>query len=175
MGLDKRIFDVYIVNAMNYIRAKTPSNPLTHQTQRFQDLLHEIIQCCQHRILFESEKFGLPQAELRCLILFEGERYLTVKGIAGKMNVAKSRVTKILEGLVKKGLINRIDDPKDGRVKLLRLTPEAKKKTNEINKFSIDAHQKVMLEMGPSERKTVLSSLELLRSCMDIVRSQLKG
>jgi DNA-binding MarR family transcriptional regulator len=107
-------------------------------------------------------------------MLFQGERYLTVKGIAQKMDVAKSRVTKIIEGLIRKELVQRTDDPKDGRVKLLSLTPKGQKKSEEIGAFLRDVHQKVLLQMEPGERKAVLSSLELLRSCMEIVRSQLK-
>ena len=56
-------------------------------------------------MLFESHKFGLLQAELKCLMLFDMERYWTVKGIAQKMEVAKSLVTKIMDGLIKKTLI----------------------------------------------------------------------
>ena len=56
---------------------------------------------------YQCERFGLPDAEFRCLVLFGEERYLTAKGIAFKMNVVKSRVSKIVEGLLKKKLIQR--------------------------------------------------------------------
>ncbi len=43
--------------------------------------------------------------------------------MAQKLEVAKSRVTKIMEGLIHKKLVQCIDDPEDARVKLIRLTP----------------------------------------------------
>ncbi|MEJ2101147.1 MAG: hypothetical protein P8X68_14400 [Desulfobacterales bacterium] len=64
---------------------------------------------------YQCDRFELPDAEFRCLMLFGEERYLTAKGIAHKMNVVKSRVSiahkmnvvksrvsKIVDGLIKK-------------------------------------------------------------------------
>ncbi|MGD8983139.1 MAG: MarR family transcriptional regulator [Desulfobacteraceae bacterium] len=125
-------------------------------------------------MLFESHKFGLPQAELKCLMLFDMERYLTVKNIAQKMEVAKSRVTKIMDGLTKKRLIQTTEDPNDGRVKLLSLTPAGQKKLKEIDTFTRQIHQKILYHMDLEQRKAILSSLELLRSSMEAVKAQLK-
>jgi DNA-binding MarR family transcriptional regulator len=136
--------------------------------------MNEIIQCCQGRMLFESHKFGLPQAELKCLMLFDMERYLTVKGIAQKMEVAKSRVTKIMDGLTRKRLIQSTEDPNDGRVKLLSLTPAGQDKLKEIGTFTREIHQKILHQIESEQRRTVLSSLELLRSSMEAVKAQLK-
>lgn len=41
----------------------------------------------------QCELFGVNDAELRCLRLFENQRYLTSKGISAALGVAKSRVT----------------------------------------------------------------------------------
>lgn len=146
---------------------------LSYQTQRFQDLMEETVQCCQTRTLFLSRKFDLPQAELRCLMLFLGERYLTVKTISQKLDVAKSRVTKIIEGLMRRKLVERIEDPRDGRVKLITLTPEGHKKSKEMGEFIRELHEKILLELLPDERKVVLSSLEMLRSSMEAIKEQL--
>jgi DNA-binding MarR family transcriptional regulator len=137
-------------------------------------LMHEILQCCQERMLLESRKFGLPQAELKCLMLFDMERYLTVKGIAQKMEVAKSRVTKIMDGLTKKRLIQSTEDPNDGRVKLLSLTPAGQEKLKEIGTFTKEIHQKILHQIDSEQRRNILSSLELLRSSMEAVKAQLK-
>ena len=69
---------------------------LAYQTQRLQDLMAEMLQCCEDRKLYESQRFGLPHAELKCLMLFDGQRYLTVKNMAQNLDVAKSRVTKLV-------------------------------------------------------------------------------
>ena len=171
--LDTPFLSSYIVNTMNDKDSKINSDLLEYQTLRLQDLITEVIQCCEDRKLFESQKFGLPYAELKCLILFHGERYLTVKGMAQKLEVAKSRVTTIINGLVEKGLVKRIDDPNDARIKLISLTPAGEKKSSDINHFHTEIHQKILLQLSMDERKQVLSHLELLRSSMEAVKEQL--
>ena len=55
-------------------------------------------------------------------MLFNGEHYLTVKDMAQKLDVAKSRITKLAKNLMTKGLIRQINDPMDARVRLISLT-----------------------------------------------------
>lgn len=163
-----------IVNTMNISKSKKSGLLLAFQTERLQTILDEIYHCCEARMLLESHKFDLLQSELRCLMFFMGERYLTAKDIALKMNVAKSRVTLIMEGLVRKELVQRDEDPKDGRVKLLSLTPKGRRITDEIDAFLKGVHEQILLFMKPAERKTILSSLELLRASMEMVKAQME-
>lgn len=162
-----------MVNTMNEQTYTQTDELLNYQIRRFQDLMEETVQCCQARTLFLSSKFDLPQAELRCLMLFRGERYLTVKGIAQKLDVAKSRVTKIMEGLLQKKLVESIDDPKDARIRLLSLTQAGEKKSEEISGFISSLHRQILLELDTEQRKTILSSLEILRSSMESVKKRL--
>ena len=160
---------------MNDIHSiEEPVAPLAYQTRRLQNLVREVIQCCQDRMLYESERFGLPQAELRCLMLFEGVPYLTVKTISERMEIAKSRVTKLIGGLTNKDLVQASHDPRDGRVKLISLTPRGEQRYKDIRAFIRDAHERVLSQMAPAERNNILSALELLRSCMEVVKSELK-
>jgi DNA-binding MarR family transcriptional regulator len=146
---------------------------LQYQTQRVQALVEETIQCCQMQTSYLSRKYCIPQAELRCLLLCPGERYLTVKGIAQKLDVAKSRVTKIVGGLVQKKLLQSIDDPRDARIKLIALTPAGQEKSEEIRALIAELNQKLLLEIDPEQRKMVISALELLRSSMEAIKRQL--
>lgn len=163
----------YYTNSMNELAPKINEKLLRYQTQRLRDLIREMMHCCEDRKFFESQKFGLPQAELKCLMLFNGERYLTVKGIAERLDVAKSRVTKIVNGLVEKGLVEQIDDPKDARIRLISKSPPGQTKSEEIEAFYREIHRKILMQMDSEERKNVLSYLELLRSAMEAVKEQL--
>jgi DNA-binding MarR family transcriptional regulator len=141
-----------------------------YQSRQFQLLIARLFQCCQERMQYQSERFGLPDAELRCLTLFEEERYLTAKTIAYKMNVVKSRVTKIIEGLVRKGLVQRIKDPEDSRIRLISLTPKGQKKLLEVGDFQTTLLNEVLRQIAPEQRKTMLTNLELLKASMESVR-----
>ena len=141
-----------------------------YQVVQFQELIAKLFQCCQERMQYQSDRFQLPDAELRCLQLFANERYLTPKGIAHKMNVVKSRVTRIIDGMVGRKLIQRVKDPEDSRITLLSLTPKGQDKLNEINAFLEDIHLEVLSQLAPEQRKAMLTNLELLKGSMEAVK-----
>jgi DNA-binding MarR family transcriptional regulator len=146
---------------------------LDYQTQRLRELMREMMSCCQDRVALESKKFDLPPAELKCLMCFDQERYLTVKGLAARLEVAKSRVTKILDGLEAKGLIERTEDPKDARVKLVCATPAGKRRAEAISEFLERAHRQILLNFEPERRQSLLAALEDLRLSMEAVEKSL--
>jgi DNA-binding MarR family transcriptional regulator len=175
-ALDRLFFSV-IVHAMNQIANRNSTDPVAdvpkYQLEQFQELILKLFQCCQERMQYQCERFGLPDAEFRCLMLFGEERYLTAKGIALKMNVVKSRVSKIIEGLLKKKLIQRIKDPEDSRVSLLSLTSIGHEKLNHINEFLNNVHNQVLLQIAPDQRKTVLTNLDILKASMEAVKEMM--
>mgnify|MGYP001812442232 CR=1 FL=1 len=155
---------------MNEIYEQKEGEITAYQLQQFQSLITKLYQCCQERMQYQSDRFNLPDAELRCLLLFGEERYLTPKGIAHKMNVVKSRISKIIDGLIKKALIQRIKDPEDSRISLLSLTAKGQDKINKIKAFLDDVHQKVLKEVPTEQRKILLMNLDLLKSSMESVK-----
>jgi len=144
-----------------------------YQLDKFQELIARLFQCCQERMQYQCERFQLPDAEFRCLGLFGEERYLTAKSIAHRMNVVKSRVSKIIDGLIKKKLIQRIKDPEDSRVQLLSLTAEGHKKINEINGFLEDVYSEVLSGMAPDQRQAMLTNLDILKASMEAVKEMM--
>jgi len=167
-----------IVHTMNQIPSRNSmdyaSEVSDYQLKQFRELILKLFQCCQERMQYQCERFGLPDAEFRCLMLFGEERYLTAKGIGLKMNVVKSRVSKIIEGLLKKKLIQRIKDPEDSRISLLSLTSEGHQKLNLINEFLNDVHHQVLLQIAPDQRKTVLTNLDILKASMEAVKEMME-
>jgi DNA-binding MarR family transcriptional regulator len=170
--VDTAFFSV-IVHAMNYIENDQSSNISEYQLNKFHELIASLFQCCQERMQYQSERFQLPDAELRCLMLFGKERYLTAKSIANRMNVVKSRVSKIIDGLIKKDLIQRIKDPEDSRVQLLSLTSEGQKKINEINIFIEDIYSQVLSRIAPDQRQAMLTNLDILKASMEAVKEMM--
>ncbi|MFC1535439.1 MarR family winged helix-turn-helix transcriptional regulator, partial [Thermodesulfobacteriota bacterium] len=157
---------------MNDNNHEIDEEPLAYQILSLKDLIQEIVKCCEDRKLYESQKFGLPYAELNLLMQFDEERYLTAKGISKKLEVAKSRVTKIVNGLIEKSLVEQINDPMDARIKLISLTASGKKKAGEIDVFLKKLHRQILLQLIPEERKKMISYLQMLRSAMETVKAQ---
>lgn len=170
--LDTHVF-FDIVLTMNKLRDNGHGEVTGYQLDKFQELIARLFQCCQERMQYQCERFGLPDAEFRCLELFGEDRYLTAKSIAHRMNVVKSRVSKITDGLIKKKLIQRIKDPEDSRVQLLSLTPEGQKKINEINGFMQDVYGEVLSRMAPDQRQAMLTNLDILKASMEAVKEMM--
>jgi len=154
---------------MNYFETSTV-NVSEHQLLQFQNLMTRLFQCCQERMQYQSERFGIPDAELRCLLLFQDERYLTSKGIAHKMRVVKSRVSKIINSLIKRQLILKVKDPEDSRINLFSLTPLGQMKLEEINLFLRSIHHETLQQMAPEQRTTMLTNLDLLKASLEAVK-----
>lgn len=129
-----------------------------------------MVTCCEERMAYEAKRLGIPHSEMQCLQLFKGEKYLTIKGISQRMDLTKSRVSKIVDGLSQKSLVTRTDDPNDARSKLIGLTPAGLKKSDEIQNVLRDNHRKVLERLTPEERKRVLSALDILRASMEEVK-----
>ncbi|MDR3640039.1 MAG: MarR family winged helix-turn-helix transcriptional regulator [Humidesulfovibrio sp.] len=137
------------------------------QRRQFSQMLDKLYQCCTDRQVYISGQFGIPQAELRCLLLFGQERYLTAKGIAARLNIVRSRVTMLVNGLTTRGLVSRIPDPADSRVVLLALTPAGQKVRQEVSGMMESLRDKVLDAVEPERRPALLQSLETLKTAME--------
>ena len=158
---------------MNDFKGSNNADVTDYQLDKFQALITRLFQCCQERMQYQCERFQLPDAELRCLGLFGEDRYLTAKSIAHRMNVVKSRVSKIIDGLIKKNLIQRMKDPEDSRIQLLSLTPLGQKKLNEINDFMEGVYGQVLSQMAPDQRQAMLTNLDILKASMEAVKEMM--
>ena len=86
------------------------------------------------------------------------------------MNVVKSRITKIIYGLIRKDLIQRIKDPEDSRISLLSLTATGQSKLSDIKQFLNSVHAQVLMQIPSEQRKKLLLNLDLLKSSMEAVK-----
>jgi DNA-binding MarR family transcriptional regulator len=157
---------------MNNSALKIDTTFFDHQKLRLRNLITEMNNCCEDRHLIEKKKFSLPIAEMKCIILFKEEKYLTVKGIAQKLEVAKSRVTKLVDNICQKGLLNKVNDPDDARIKLISLSPKGKALVGEINEFQERLYEEILIQFDELERKNILSNLETLRLAMEVVKKK---
>ena len=137
-------------------------------------MINELVKCCEDRQTYETHRFGLPCSEARCLLLFKDERYLTVKCLARRMGLAKSRVTKLISGLLDKKLVERISDPQDTRYKLICLTRAGQDRLLEIESFQQQIFTDLLSRLSPEDRDHALFHLEKIRDSMEAVKRTLE-
>ena len=158
---------------MNDKERTTDKALVEYQSNKLQQLISDMHNCCKDRIYLEAKMFKLPASELKCIMLFEGHRYLTGVEIAGKLEVAKSRATVILDSLAKRGFIQRMPDPNDARVKLVSLTPAGYKKVKEIEDYVFHLYHQLLSQIETAQRPGVIAALEILTSTMKSMKAQM--
>ncbi len=146
---------------------------LRYQADCLQNLLQAMLKCCEERGDHEQHLFGLPCSEISCLLLFTKERYITLTQVSRELGVAKSRATALGDALVHKGLAERCIDPHDARIRILTLTRAGEKKLQAVQEFQATMHERVLLKLTPRERDQVLTCLEKLKYCMELVKEEL--
>ena len=145
------------------------------QTKRLQDAVENLFTCCQARIALQSERFGLPPAALRALLALGESRYLAPGELGRRLGVTKSRVTAVTTGLSRHQLIEKHPDPADARVTLLSLTPAGRRARDQVRSFMKGLFEGMLDRVEPMQRESVLASLDILRHCMEAVRTDIKG
>lgn len=150
--------------------------PLTaYQAGRLREAVERLFLCCQERLERQTERFDLPPAETRGLLLLGQSRYLTPSELATLMGVTKSRITAILTGLTRRGLIERRKDPGDSRVSLISLSAKGKRTRDAVTGHLEMLFTALLDTVPPEQRETLLISLETLGHCMEQVKPLLRA
>lgn len=143
------------------------------EAKKLESLINEIRACCEERSLAEARRFGIPPAEIELLKLLGQDRYATVTGLSSRLGVAKSRVTKLISGLMKKGYVIGTEDPRDGRVKLFTLSAEGKGVLKQITQYETETFKKLVSLMDTEEKQMVIRALDILRMAMERTKKEL--
>jgi DNA-binding MarR family transcriptional regulator len=113
--------------------------------------------------------FGLTQAQFDILMLL---RYQTADGSAdqttlGKMLVVnRSNVTGLVDRMERGGLVTRIGDPADRRVKRVRMTPAGARVLERAEQAYAARTREVVAGLTPANLATLCRSLEAVRTAL---------
>ena len=140
----------------------------TNQTaERLANLTFSLLAKCQEKEAWLAEGHGLFPAEFKCLRLLEKDESLNNKEIAKRMNLSPSRLTRIIDGLVKKGYMQREIDQTDRRNMKLGLSRRGKILTNKLDKAYIDIHQEILQDIDESQHESLINAMGHLHSAIE--------
>ena len=137
-------------------------------------LLREITQCCQEREAMQAKLHGLTTVEARTLVTMKLHHCRTTADLAEELFVAKSRVTRIMDRMVKRGFVTRSEDAEDRRRCLVHLTPKGIETTERLLSFILSLHREVLKAIPESSRAETLAMLGVLKEAMNSVRTRLR-
>jgi len=135
----------------------------TDQTaERLADLTFSLLARCQEKEAWLAEEHGLFQAELKCLRLFGSDESLNNKEIAKRMKLSPSRLTRIIDGLVRREYMKREIDPGDRRNMQVFLSRRGKILTNKLNKAFVEIHYEILQDIDVSQHESLINAMEHL-------------
>jgi len=100
----------------------------------------------------------------QCLVLMEVDEAdcLTVGALASRLRLDDSTLSRTIDGLVRKELLERTRDDRDRRVVKVRLTPQGDSICAAIHEQSDAIYRTVLDRIPATKRKTVTRSFETL-------------
>ena len=132
------------------------------------NLIFKLLPKCQQKEVWLAENNGILLAELKCLRLFETNDKLNNKFIANSMYMSQSRSTRIVDGLVKKGYLNREEKTEDRRNVEVALLKKGKILTNKLRKDYINLHHKILDGIDTSQHDSLLAAMQNLNSAIEL-------
>ncbi len=129
---------------------------------RLADLTFNLLTRCQAKENWLAAQQGLFQAEFKCLRIFGSDKSLTCKEIANRMNLRLSRITRVIDGLEKKGYMNREIDQTDRRNMRVTLSRRGKILTTKLDREFTDIHYEILQDIDVSKHKSLINTMEHL-------------
>src|SRR5881397_757797 len=98
----------------------SPSTPVVA------DRLHSAAIHLLRRLRVEDKAMGLsaPRASALSVLVFRGP--VTMSALAEAEQVRRPTITRLIDGLERRGLVRRVNDPGDGRVQMVEATAAGK-------------------------------------------------
>ncbi len=113
---------------------------------------------CSDRILVAD--LHLTSAQANTLLGLERLGEVTMNGLADEMLLHGTTMTRMVDSLVTRGLVERVTDPKDRRVVRVRLTPAGSEAAGEVRRRRREAMRRSMQRLPEDDRQSTLSALK---------------
>jgi DNA-binding MarR family transcriptional regulator len=112
--------------------------------------------------LVNDQEFGLDSREWRIIGLLGAFSPFSLQTLAREVNVDKSQASRIVSGLIERGLLQRGADENDGRGVQLSLTTQGKTLYRKVFPKAVKRNEAVLSVLSPNDRECLERALTLL-------------
>ncbi|MCB2204760.1 MarR family transcriptional regulator [bacterium] len=138
------------------------------QAEQLADLTLGLVGTCHRKQERIAERANISLSEFKCLRAFRNDTELSVKDIAHRMSLTSSRLTRIIDGLVKKRFVTRHIDPEDRRIINVRLTKQGEIIARKVSNDCTHIYEQVLQTVNPGEHETIITAISQLFDAMQI-------
>ena len=123
----------------------------------------------------QARLLELTTVEARTLVAMKLRQCRTTADLAEELFVAKSRVTRIMDKMVKRGFVTRSEDVEDRRRCLVHLTLKGIETSERLHSFIMSLHDEVLRSLPENSQDETLTTLAILKDAMNSVRVRLRN
>jgi len=106
-------------------------------------------------------ELSFTQIKALCAMDADGEDR-SVKALAESMKVSLPAMSRAIDGLFERGLVDRQEDPVDRRMKRLRLTESGRAITSSLNETRLATMQEFLTSLSDEEARALTQALDLI-------------
>ena len=123
-----------------------------------------------HDFLPKISELELTLTQMKALFQLTTVDELALKDVADGLGLSDAATSRAVDGLVKRELVERAEDPADRRVKRVRLTARGRKTIDELAAVRIATFQRLVEELPDNERTKLADALEPILARQDLGR-----
>jgi DNA-binding MarR family transcriptional regulator len=130
------------------------------------DRLHSAAIHLLRRLRVEDKALGLtgPRASALSVIVFRGP--LTMGALAEAEQVRRPTITRLIDGLERRGLVRRVTDPADGRVQLVEATAAGKRLLQKGRARRVERLMRGVTQLSQDDQQVLARAADLMEESL---------
>ena len=130
------------------------------------DRLHSAAIHLLRRLRVEDKALGLsgPRASALSVIVFRGP--ITMGALAEAEQVRRPTITRLVDGLERRGLVRRVNDPTDGRVQLVEATAAGTRLLQKGRARRVERLMRGVMQLTEEEQRVLAHAADLMEQSL---------
>ncbi len=130
------------------------------------DRLHSAAIHLLRRLRVEDKALGLsgPRASALSVIVFRGP--ITMGALAEAEQVRRPTITRLVDGLERRGLVRRVNDPTDGRVQLVKATAAGTRLLQKGRARRVERLMQGVMQLTEEEQRVLAHAADLMEQSL---------
>jgi DNA-binding MarR family transcriptional regulator len=129
-------------------------------TRELTALTKHLLLTTSRDLFHELERAGISLTQIKSLtFLAEADEPLSVKALSDVIGLSVPGVSRAIDGLVQRGEVTRVEDPRDRRSKLLSITPRGRRTYERLLAIRVAGIRRFVDELDPEEQEALARGL----------------
>lgn len=144
---------------------KASNIPLVAQAEEIRDILRLQDELVRHRVIWDAEpwlELNMSTPQLKALLLISEEAGIRMRELARRLGGSFSNATVLVDRLVDRGLVERLADPQDRRVVLVRAADEGRQLIEQLVTSWRTLSSPLLETLAPEDLSKVREALRVL-------------